>query len=594
MSSNRRFWYTFLGCSAISVVYLILGWFHWRLVLVPAKPDEVAHLEYIVDILDGRFWPVMKKGEILPCLDERHQPPLYYWVSAAVMQFTPTRNPGKWYTSNPFFLVGAPRGNGAACLHFPQVNSLLMAGRILSWLMGTLSIWGIYRGMRVWLGPSSSMLITALAVLVPSTTFVQTGINNTALFIPINALIFGELSRMWKYGMTKKRMLRAIILLILGTYTRMEMLLWWIPAGIILVRAIRRVASIRSVVPYVALFVSAILPLLLRNALLYGDPFVRSALSLRNPVPLSFWIQTEPPRFLRMLFVNLGQGLISAPDYVYALIAIVLSAGVSGVVLRAFRRDLPSGVWLMLSHFFVLVLASVLLSLRYLVGGPRYIGAGGISGAALWAIGYEGVWPRSIRRYALAATLLVWYFLHIIVITQVLIPIYVPRPAARSDHPVAILDGKILLHRAWIQPMYAKPGETIVVRLVWEALEPIPGNLAVFVHALDPDEPVIVAQEDTYPLYGNYPTMLWVPHQPFEDIHHIRLPGDLTIPCVRLTAGLYDYETMERLPAFSPDGKRLHGGGPDAIPIGQVFLVSRPEAPWSSSGTQGVCPSTAP
>ncbi len=83
MSSNRRFWYTFLGCSAISVVYLILGWFHWRLVLVPAKPDEVAHLEYIVDILDGRFWPVMKKGEILPCLDERHQPPLYYWVSAS-------------------------------------------------------------------------------------------------------------------------------------------------------------------------------------------------------------------------------------------------------------------------------------------------------------------------------------------------------------------------------------------------------------------------------------------------------------------------------------------------------------------------------
>ncbi len=108
--------------------------------------------------------------------------------------------------------------------------------------------------------------------------------------------------------------------------------------------------------------------------LLYGDPFVRSALSLRSPVPLSFWIQTEPPLFLRMLFVNLGQGLISAPDYVYALIAIVLSAGVSGVVLRAFRRDLPSGVWLMLSHFFVLVLASVLLSLRYLVGGPRYIG----------------------------------------------------------------------------------------------------------------------------------------------------------------------------------------------------------------------------
>ncbi len=593
MPSNRRFWHTFLGCSAISVVYLILGWFHWRLVLVPAKPDEVAHLEYIVDILDGRFWPVMKK-EISPCLDERNQPPLYYWVSAAVMQFTPTRDLGKWYTANPFFMVGAPRGNGAACLHFPQVNSLLMTGRILSWLLGTLTIWGTYRAMRVWLGPSSSMLITALVVLTPSITFVQTGINNMALFIPINVMIFGELSRIWKFGMTRKRMLRGIILLILGTYTRMEALLWWIPAGVILFRAIRRGVSIRSVTPYAAALASAISPLLLRNMLLYGDPFVHSAHSSRSPVPLSHWIQAELPMLLRMLFVSLGQGFISAPDYVYVLIAIVLLTGVSGVVLRALRRDLPSGVWLMLSHFSVLVLASVLLSLRYFVGAPRYIGAAGISGAAVWAIGYEGVWPRSIRRYALAATLVVWYFLHTIAITQVLIPVYTPRPAARSDHPVAILDGKILLHRAWIQPVYAKPGETIVVRLVWEALEPVPGNLAVFVHALDPEAPVIVAQEDTYPLYGNYPTMLWVPHQPFEDVHHIRLPGDLTVPCLRLTAGLYYYETMERLPAFSPNGKRFHGGGSDAIPIGQVFLVSRPEAPWSSSGTQGVCPSTAP
>ncbi|WP_347243516.1 hypothetical protein, partial [Thermogutta sp.] len=174
-----------------------------------------------------------------------------------------------------------------------------------------------------------------------------------------------------------------------------------------------------------------------------------------------------------------------------------------------------------------------------------------------WAIGYEGLWPHPVRRYVYAVTLLAWYALHLIVLIEVLFPVYVPRPAPRAHCPIATVDGKIILHSAYVEPGYAEPGETVTVRLVWEALEPIRGNYAVFVHALEPHGDVVVAQEDTYPLYGNYPTMLRVPRQPFEEIHRLRMPNALDIPYVRLTVGMYRYETMERLPAFAPDGTRF-------------------------------------
>ncbi|MGB9776398.1 MAG: hypothetical protein ACPL7C_07580, partial [Anaerolineae bacterium] len=73
---------------------------------------------------------------------------MYYWFSAAILRFTPVQHLEKWYVPNPFYLVGAPHGNGASCLQFPQATSVLMAGRILSWLLGTLTIWGVYRGAR--------------------------------------------------------------------------------------------------------------------------------------------------------------------------------------------------------------------------------------------------------------------------------------------------------------------------------------------------------------------------------------------------------------------------------------------------------------
>lgn len=587
--TKRDFWIDFGLCFALILVYLLLGWFYWRLVAVPAKPDEIAHLTYVAEIRLGHGWPVMRSDPNIPCwqgerpLDERYQPPLYYWLSALVTLPTPVRWPGEWTAANPFFLVGAPRGNVAICVQFPEGNPFLMALRLWSWLLGVLIPCGVYLGARAWLPRSAAVLASMLATTMPSVLFSQTGVNNSALFVPLNALSIAQALWIWRSGWSPARARRLAILLVLAFYTRLEAVFILLPVAFALLRTHWSITRLWAGLRWGIGVAVWILPLFARNLFFYGDPLARVGLSPRgSTVHLGMWVWHEGWNFYRAIFTYLGHAPVFAPDGFYIIIGLFLLPGWIGIIHLLCRAKRFSEIWMLLFHAVALVIASILLSLRYFVGGPRYIATAGLSWWLLWAAGYMTLSPRRIRPLALAGALVVWYVLNLAVLFQVLFPVYVPRAAERSGAPVAFLGKGIVLHRATITPSRARPGDELIIRLVWEATEPIAGNYAVFVHALEPDAPRIVAQEDTFPFYGHYPTMLWVPGKPFEDLHRLRLPSDLNVPYVRLTTGLYDYKTMERLPAVAPDGTPFEAGGPYAIPIGQV-VIAGPEAPPSGT-----------
>jgi len=575
---SDRFRRDFLALYAVAAVYLILGWFHWRFVFVPAKPDEIQHLAYIADIRRGHLWPIRSPATDTPCgLDERWQPPLYYWISALIAWPTPISWPGEWVVPNPFLLVGAPRGNAAQCLQFPPGNLPLFTVRIWSWLLGVLGVSGTYRLARAWMAPPGAALAALLAATIPSAIFYQTGVNNTALFVPLSALALSEMVWGWQRGLSDRRLRRLFLFTIASIYTRLEGLLLLPPLFLLGIRSWRRGHPIRKwLTGSAALLLTAAL-LWGRHWWLYGDPFFRSGLAQRaEPRPLIEWLRQEGPLFFRAVFVNLGHGLILAPDWIYGMIGAALVAGGIGLVWRVVRRELPSAAGLPALYAAVLASATVAIGLRHFVGGPRYIASAGAAWVPLWVAGYLRLWPRAIRRAGIAAGTVTIYLLNVIVIAQILLPVYMPRPALPADPPLAYIAEGIVLHRARIEPVRARPGEIVTVHLVWEARRPIPDNYAVFVHVLDPEVDRILAQSDTFPLYGHYPTMLWRSGQPFEEVHRIRLPAHLDVRRVRLTAGLYRYETGQRLPAYSPQGTRFQGGGGDAIPIGWIELEPAP------------------
>jgi hypothetical protein len=108
----------------------------------------------------------------------------------------------------------------------------------------------------------------------------------------------------------------------------------------------------------------------------------------------------------------------------------------------------------------------------------------------------------------------------------------------------------------------------------------------VFIHVLGRDEQVI-AQEDTYPGMGSYPTSLWqvgVRSSGFsrfggviKDTYGMYVLPESKAPSrFRVDVGVYDRSTGEALPAFDGDGHLLHG-----VTVAQGKVTTRQKPRYS-------------
>jgi hypothetical protein len=110
------------------------------------------------------------------------------------------------------------------------------------------------------------------------------------------------------------------------------------------------------------------------------------------------------------------------------------------------------------------------------------------------------------------------------------------------------------------EPAEAQAGESLTVTVYWRALALTDRPYTVFVHLLGAGGSL--AQMDAYPEQGQYPTTRWLVGRPFADHYTLRLPADAPAGPARLIVGLYDLETLQRLPA----------SGPAANPAGEAWL----------------------
>jgi hypothetical protein len=108
------------------------------------------------------------------------------------------------------------------------------------------------------------------------------------------------------------------------------------------------------------------------------------------------------------------------------------------------------------------------------------------------------------------------------------------------------------------QPLNAlKAGDAVDVQLYWQALQPISESYTLFVHLTDTSGK-LVAQQDTVPSDGQFPTWAWPLGQTIVTTHHLTVPLEAVGPYT-LTVGMYRYPSLERLPitqdgAPQPDG----------------------------------------
>lgn len=144
----------------------------------------------------------------------------------------------------------------------------------------------------------------------------------------------------------------------------------------------------------------------------------------------------------------------------------------------------------------------------------------------------------------------------------------------RGKLPAPITYQDILLRGVHAPETSVPAGQPFTVALTWEILEPTPDNYTVFVHLLDgrpaAAEAPLKAQHDGLPCNATEPTWRWQPGEYILDEHTLTAPSDLPPGEYLLGVGLYDADTLERLP---PTGADLDVRWDEAI-IGSITVVT--------------------
>jgi hypothetical protein len=114
-----------------------------------------------------------------------------------------------------------------------------------------------------------------------------------------------------------------------------------------------------------------------------------------------------------------------------------------------------------------------------------------------------------------------------------------------------------------------RPGGTLHLVLYWQALAEMETSYAVFVHLLDAQSHTW-GQRDNLPVRGTHSTTSWLPGEVVRDEYEIVV--DATAPAgeYQIEVGMYDLETMLRLPAFDEHGNPLPG---DRILLSEVRVM---------------------
>jgi 4-amino-4-deoxy-L-arabinose transferase-like glycosyltransferase len=114
-------------------------------------------------------------------------------------------------------------------------------------------------------------------------------------------------------------------------------------------------------------------------------------------------------------------------------------------------------------------------------------------------------------------------------------------------------------------PLQTTAGASLSITLTWECLETFRDDYTVFVHLVSPDQSPL-AQADSQPLGGAYPTSLWDVGEQVTDPYSLAIPADLPPGRYELLVGMYLLSTSERLPLLNKEGQVLG----DSISLGTV------------------------
>jgi hypothetical protein len=592
----------------LSLVYSIVNPLH-------EATDELRHYRFIQHIVQRGSLPV--QGE-MSCSAQGHHPPLYYAAAALVTSwidtgheicYEPQTNP---FWAHHYWDVGVDNKN--QYMHgqdeaFPWSGEALAAhlSRIVNILIGAGVVLITYLiGRAIW--PERAYLaLGGMAIIAfnPMFLYMAGAINNdviaalagAAVTLAAVRLMRDEAGLNWRWG------------LILGTLYGIALLSKFNLAAIII--------TIEIAVSWVAwrkkqwrqwLIVNALILLVAlllagwwfaRNQMLYGEPTGIKRLTelwgVRDPRDSLNLALMELPYVWTSLWGRFGYGQIPLPPIIYNLLGALGIFSLVGLFIPILRRDKEEitayGPYLLIlianvGLFFAVIFNYLLVS----PAGPmgRFFFPALPSLALLMIYGLNRwlpLLPQSekasnparglILTVTIAAGLLI---ISLIALFGYLAPAYARPPdfveteiENKSD---VSFGGLVNLLGYEISRESVSPGEDLRVTLYWEVTAKPPGDFFEFIHLID-EQDLMIAQRDTHPGLGRFPSSQWQPGDRFQETISIDIPEVAYTPATgTLSIGFYAPQEGYRLGVYAPDGTPWG----DAVQLDQVSIVPNPEA----------------
>jgi hypothetical protein len=130
---------------------------------------------------------------------------------------------------------------------------------------------------------------------------------------------------------------------------------------------------------------------------------------------------------------------------------------------------------------------------------------------------------------------------------------------AEPRYPITASFGDVgQLNGYSLEPNEVRAGEKLELTLYWTAMNtrPVTTDYRVFVHLLD-ESGQIIAQHDGQPVEGRRSTSTWQQGDKIIDTHRLEWLTDESVGTAVLQVGLYELQTLGRLPAYGATGERL-------------------------------------
>jgi 4-amino-4-deoxy-L-arabinose transferase-like glycosyltransferase len=125
--------------------------------------------------------------------------------------------------------------------------------------------------------------------------------------------------------------------------------------------------------------------------------------------------------------------------------------------------------------------------------------------------------------------------------------------------PLAQLGDTILLTDVGIVEKTAvfQPGDTITIQVQWQVTQPPGTDYTTLIHLAEAGQPPL-ATGDNQPLAGQYPTRVWASGEVIDDHYELIIPAGLANGRYPLWLGMYDSDTLTRLPLTINQERQPH------------------------------------